>query len=178
MEYPSLCIDIAVLCQEYSPVEVSCDNSNTTLLDEVEISRQDFLTIFYPHGENFGINKTISEDPKYRNFISFERTVKGKKWILIEQILKNIEGDLNISRSCFTTNSLIELTNEFVALKTLCDLNCCSVVASLPWSHVLNIIENYATDKKITPIFIISISFKTPTVNVKDNVIKFSYKII
>ena len=178
MDHQTYLIDIAVLCQEYSNVDISCDNCNVTVLDEIEISKKDFLKIFYPHGENFGINKTIAEDVKYNHYISFDRTVKGIKFYLLEQILKNLESDLNISRNCFTTSSRIELSNEFASIKSLCDMNCCSVVASLPWSHVEDILQNYANNEKITPVFVVSISFKTPTPNVKDNVIRFHYKII
>lgn len=174
----SYLIDIAVLCQEYSTIDVTCDNCNVTILDEIPISKKNFLTIFYPHGENFGINKTIATDNKYKTFISFDRTINGQKFYLLEQIFKNLESDLNVSRNCFTTSSRIELSNEFANIKSLCDMNCCSVVASLPWSIVEDILQNYVTKEKITPIFVVSISFKTPTPNVKDNVIKFHYKII
>lgn len=177
----SYLVDIAVLCQQFSTVDISCDNSNITNLDEIKISKEKFLNIFYPHGENFGINKTIAETPNYNHFISFEnRTVKGKKFFLLEQVFANLESDLNISRNCFTTTSRIELINEFSNLKGLCDMNCCSVVASLPWSNVEIILNNYQTNREntvITPIFVISIGFKTPTPNVKDTVIKFHYKI-
>ena len=175
-------VDVAVLCQQFSEVDISCDNSNITILDEIEITKDIFLNIFYPHGENFGINKTIAQDEQYNHFISFEnRTVKGNRFFLLEQILSNLETDLNISRNCFTTSSRIELVNEFSSLKSLCDLNCCSVVASLPWTNVEFILKNYEVHKEkqnIIPIFVISIGFKTPTPNVKDNVIKFHYKII
>ena len=180
----SYLIDIAVLCQEYSSIDISCDNSNITILDEIEISKTNFLTLFYPHGENFGINKSVADNEIFNHYISFEpeyRTVKGKKFFLLEQILQNLEADLNLSRNCFTTHSRIELSNEFTAIKSLCDMNCCSVVASLPWSNVEAIIHNYElnNDKKIkTPIFVVSIAFKTPTPNIKDNVIRFHYKIL
>jgi len=177
-------IDVAVLCQEFSSIDISCENSHNIILDDIEISKQDFLTLFYPHGENFGINKTIVEDNQYNKFISFEpkyRFIKGKMFFLLEQILQNIETDLNLSRNCFQTSSLIELSNEFSSIKSLCDMNCCSVVAALPWSNVETMISNYEQsnpDKKIVPIFVVSIGFKTPTPNVKDNVIKFHYKIV
>lgn len=174
-------VDVAVLCQQISTIDISCDNSNITVLDEIEIPKQTFLELFYPHGENFGINKTIGQDPKYNHFISFEkRTIKGKRFFLLEQILTNLENDLNISRNCFTTSSRIELANEFTALKSLCDMNCCSVVASLPWSNIETILQNYSVSKKdnFIPIFVVSIGFKTPTPGVKDNVIKLYYKII
>jgi hypothetical protein len=174
-------VDVAVLCQQFSDIEISCDNSNITILDEIEISKENFLNIFYPHGENFGINKTIADDTKNNHFISFEhRTVKGKHFFLLEQILSNIESDLNTPRHCFTTSSLVEITTEFSNLKSLCDLNCCSVVASLPWSNIELILKNYKihNNSNIIPIFVITIGFKTPTPNVKDTVIKIHYKII
>jgi hypothetical protein len=182
----SYLIDIAVLCQEYSEVEYSCNNSNITILDEIEILKKDFLTLFYPHGENFGIDKTVGTNLKYNHYISFEpiyRTVNGKKFFLLEQILKNLEADLNISRNCFTTSSLIELSNEFINIKSLCDMNCCSVVSSMPWSNVEDIIRNNEMNNTINntnrkPIFVVSVSFKTPTPNVKDNIIQFYYKLI
>lgn len=175
-------IDIAVLCQQYSAIDITCDNNNVTILDDIEINKNDFMKLFYPHGENFGINKTIAENPNYNHYLSFQsihRTVKGNKFFLLEQIFKNIESDLNISRNCFTTSSRIELSNEFSSIKSLCDMNCCSVVSSLPWSNVEDIIHNYSINenKKINPIFVVSICFKTPTPNVKDNVIQFHYKI-
>jgi hypothetical protein len=177
-------IDIAILCQQYSEIEYSCDNSNITILDEITIPKQDFLRLFYPHGENFGIDRTIGTSTKYNHYISFEsqyRTVKGKKFFLLEQIFQNLETDLNISRNCFTTSSRIELSNEFTNIKSLCDMNCCSVVASLPWSNIEDIIHNNEIkydDENMKPIFVVSICFKTPTPNVKDNVIKFYYKLI
>jgi len=177
-------VDVAVLCQEFTPIDISCDNNNITILDDIKISKDEFLTIFYPHGENFGINKNIAEDAKYNHYVSFEptyRSIKSKQFFLLEQILKNIESDLNLSRSCFTTSSLIELSNEFASIKSLCDMNNCSVVASLPWSNIEYILKNYETNQNKSntiPIFVVSIGFKTPTPNVKDNIIKFHYKIV
>jgi len=176
-------IDIAVLCQEFSPMEVTCDNSNVTTLDDIEIKQKDFLTLFYPHGQNFGMNKTIANDKRYSPYISFEstyRTVNKKRFFLLECILSNLEADLNIPRTCFTTSSRIDLANEFTNLKTLCDMNCCSVVSSLPWNHVEDIIHNFEIYENgpIVPIFVVSICFKTPTKGVKDNIIRFQYRIL
>lgn len=175
-------LDIAVLCQEYSKVDFSCDSSIITVLDEINISKRDFLTIFYPRAGNFGIDKTVVNNSKYAQFISFEpkhRTVKSRPFYLLEQVFTNIETSLCLTRNCFTTSSKIELSNEFATLKTLCDLNCCSVVSSLPWDTVEEILNNYKmnnTDFKT--VFVISIAFKTPTQGVKDTVIQFNYNII
>lgn len=171
-------IDIAVICQEYTKLENNCDITNNIILDEIPISKDNFLEIFYPYGDNFGINKSIINQNNFIPFISFEsqfRTINKKPFYLLEKIIENIESDLQISRDCFTTESLMELTHEFTKLKTICDLNCCSVVSSLPWTIVEDLIEN--SNKNAHYVFVISIMFKTPTPGVKNNIIKLSYLI-
>ena len=106
---------------------------------------------------------------------NFYKNELNKPFYLLEKIIENIEKDLQISRDCFTTNSLMEMTHEFTKIKTICDLNCCSVVSSLPWSIVEDLLENSNPESSI--VFIVSIMFKTPTAGVKDNIIKFSYLI-
>jgi hypothetical protein len=179
-------IDVAVLCQEYSPIEITCDNTNVTTLDDIEISEENFKALFYPYGENFGIDKNIASKKEYFPYIAFivpYRTVNYEKFFLLETILKNIESDLNISRNCFTTTSIIELTNEIINLHSLCDINCCSVMASLPWSNIQQIIHNEdlstCQERPIrkTLCFVISVIFKTPTPGVKPTMIKFPYVI-
>ena len=175
-------LDIAVLCQDYSNIDLSCDNSIVTVLDEIKITKHNFMSVFYPREGNFGIDKTIMNNPSYSQLISFEtkyRTVKGKPFYLLEQILTNIESSLSLSRNCFTTSSMVELSNEFATLKTLCDLNCCSVVSSLPWSTVEDMLDNYKlNNKNFKTVFVVSVTFKTPTQGVKDTVIQFHYNII
>lgn len=172
-------IDVAVLCQEFNELHNNCHTTNNIHLDEIPIQKNNFLQIFYPHGDNFGINKSIVYENSFIPYISFEpnyRTIYKKPFYLLDKILENIESDLQISRDCFTTHSLMEMTHEFTKLKTICDLNCCSVVSSLPWSIVEDIIQNTKSDSKI--VFVVSIMFKTPTPGVKDNVVKFSYLIV
>jgi uncharacterized protein (UPF0147 family) len=174
-------IDVAALCQEYSPVDVTCDN-NITILDDIYIPLDIFIQIFYPDLNHFGIDKQICKNPTIFPFISLEhtyRSVNKTPFFLCNTILKGIENDLNIPRNCFTPSSLIEITKEFTNIKSLCDLNCCSVVASLSWDNILTIIQNYETchKKEVIPILTVSIMFKTPTPGVKTNVIKMPYRI-
>jgi hypothetical protein len=176
-------IDFAVVCQEYTNIDITCDNNNTITLDEIDITKEDFCTIFYPTGEKFGINKETSLESKLIPYISlqpYHRSVSGKKFVLLETILKNLEFDLNISRNCFTTASKIELTNEFSNIKTLCDINSCSVLASLTWTNIEDLLHNYEINstKTILPIFCISLIFKTPTAGTRETIIKLNYKII
>ena len=180
-----LMIDIAVLCQELTSIDVIHDNANITDLDEIVIKEDIFQRIFYPHGETFGIDKSVGNAPSYNEYITFLtpfRTVKGKLFILLEQIFRNIENDLNLSRDCFTTTSSVELTNEILAIKTLCDLNCCSVLNSLTWTNIQDIIQNYkllhSTNPQHNLVLVVSVVFRTPTEGVKNTIIKFKYRIV
>jgi DNA polymerase III epsilon subunit-like protein len=94
-------------------------------------------------------------------------------------VAHNLEFDLNISRNCFTTASKIELANEFSNIKTLCDINACSVIASLTWSNIEDLLYNYelSSNKTIFPIFCISLIFKTPTAGCRETIVKMNYKI-
>ena len=196
-------IDVAVLCQEYTTIETMC-HDNIINLDEILITKEIFQSIFYPYHDNFGFNKDfVSSNPKISSHISFIpefRSVNSKKFYLLEEIISNIERDLNISRNCFTKESLVELTNEIISIKSLCDINCCSVLASLSWKNILEIIKNYklinncqcekgpesdenycqickTSKSEIIPICVVNIIFKTPTPGVKNTIIRFNYRI-
>ena len=182
-------IDVAVLCQEYTNVETSCDD-NIINLEEIPVSIEHFQSIFYPYKDNFGINKDFMLNNKCLiNLISFlpeHRIIQNtsKHFYLLEEIISNIERNLNISRNCFTKDSLVELTNEIISIQSLLDINCCSVLSSLSWNNVMEVIENYrfinlknTKDGEIIPICVVNIVFKTPTADVKNTTIRFNYKI-
>ena len=199
-------IDVAVLCQEYTTIEAMC-NDNIINLDEIPIKKDCFQSIFYPYHENFGLNKEYVFYNKfvtpYISFLPEFRRVNTKNFYLLEELISNIERDLNISRNCFTKDSLVELTNEIISIKSLCDVNCCSVLSSLSWPNVLEIIKNYqlinccqcvhfnnehetyenycpickTSKSEIIPICVVNIIFKTPTPGVKNTIIRFNYRI-
>jgi hypothetical protein len=179
-------IDVAVLCQEYTNVETICDD-NIVNLDEIPVTKEMFQAIFYPYKDNFGINKDFMINHKELlslvSFLPEHRSINNnkKKFYLLEELIANIERNLNISRNCFTKDSLVELTNEIIGIKTLLDINCCSVLSSLSWPNVLEVIENYKlvnhSDESIVPVCVVNIVFKTPTTDVKNTTIRFNYKI-
>lgn len=176
-------IDIAVLCEEYTNIGVICDD-HILNLDEICIPIHIFQLIFYPYKDNFGLNKDfLNNNKELLEFISFLpefRSIDNKKFYLLEQIISNIENDLSISRNCFTKESLVELTNEIINIKSILDIKCCSLLSSLTWENVLEIINNYEKIKcsEIIPILVVNIVFKTPTECVKDTIIRFQYKLI
>jgi len=176
-------IDVAVLSQEYSPIEITCNNNHIVNLDEIEMNEESFRSIFYPYGDNFGLDckKCTTKEFFYITFLAPYRKVDGKSFYLLEEIIKNTEEDLNVSRNCFTTCSLIELTNDISKIKTLCDIDCCSLLCSLTWSNIMNLLKDYSLANNhpvnIRPIFVVNVVFKSPNPNVKPTVVKFNYRI-
>ena len=179
----NLILDVAVLCQEYSPVEITCNNSHIVNLDEISISEETFRNIFYPYGENFGIDskKCCVNYFFYITFLAPYRKVDCKPFYLLEEIIKNTEEDLNVSRNCFTTCSLIDLRNDLLKIKSLCDLDCCSLSCSLTWSNIVTMMRDYSLvnkhPKNIRPLFVVNVIFKSPNPCVKPTVVKFNYRV-
>ena len=199
-------IDVAVLCQEYTNID-KMETDNVINLDDIPICVEVFKKIFYPYGENFGFNKDFitktKEIFKYITFLPEYRTVNHKRFYLLEEIISNIENNLNISRNCFTKESLVDLTSEITNIKALYDINCCSVLASLTWENIKDIIKNYRLNnrcqcnknelclttkqyvcaeckseiKPVIPICVVNIVFKTPTPGVTDTIIRFNYRL-
>jgi hypothetical protein len=186
-------IDVAVLCQEYSNIDVTCKD-NILNLDEIEVTKEIFQSIFYPYCDNFGINKDfINNNKQILPYISIYpdfRSINKKRFFLLEELIANIERDLNVSRNCFTKDSIIELTSEISSIKTLCDMNCCSVLSSLSWLNIIEIINNYKLIKtclcdcecscskyKAIPVCVVNLIFKTPTPGVKNTIVRLHYKI-
>jgi len=181
----TIVIDVAVLCQEYTNIETMC-NDHIVNLDEIHISKELFQSIFYPYGENFGLNKDYVCNNKeifpYISFLPEFRSVNSKRFYLLEELISNIESDLNVSRNCFTKESLVELTNEIFDIKSLCNINCCSVLSSLTWSNINEIVNNYklvqnTCYENMIIILVINIIFKTPTPGVKNTLLRLQYRI-
>lgn len=179
-------IDIAALCMEFTKLDKICDNQIIDL-DPIYISIHRFKAIYYPQGETFGIDKKVALKEEMIPFISFQhdyRTVKGEKFVLLEYILRSIENTMNISRNCFTSDTLIELNNEIGVLKTLCDIPCCSVLASLTWSTLNETMKTYKSiqnskkvDQDLEFFCRISIYFKSPSLP-EPIVVRYNYILI
>ena len=116
----------------------------------------------------------------YISFLPLYRTFKGKNFSLLENIILNIESDLNVSRNCFTTSSLIDLSKELSEIQTLCDINCCSVLSSLSWTNILTIIKNeQLTRVNSIPLeniaLVLNVIFVTPHDDILETIVKFTY---
>jgi serine/threonine protein kinase len=155
-------------------------------------TKESFQSIYYTYGENFAMDKKFVLKKNVQPYISFlpeYRTVQKNKFYLLEQILSNIEYDLNVSRNCFTVESMVELSNEISGIRYISDLNASSLLSSLTWSNIMEIIKNYKLLQRHPPtskkedndmnfIFVVSVIFKTPTPGVNNTVIRFNYKIM
>lgn len=178
-------IDVALMSQEHSSVEMISNANHIVHLDEIQITQSQFKQIFYPFGENFGLDtkKSSSKDIfPFVTFVSPYRSVSENAFSLLDQIISNLEDDLNVSRNCFTTYSLMELTNEITSIKTLYDVPVTSVLSSLSWSNILSVLNDFTVtkdmnDSVLKPLFVVNVVFKTPNSNVKPTMIKFNYRI-
>jgi len=183
----TLLIDVAVMSQEHSPIETASSLNHITELDEIIIPFDCFKHIFYYHGEVFGINHITHHLPNihmYSTFLPPYRTVNfGEPFSLLEKIIANIETDLNVTRNCFLTSSLIELSKEITNIKSLGDIKHSDIVCSLTWSNLVSIIRTEKNTRKMDNplnevLLVISIVFKTPAnYNILPTIIKFKYRI-
>lgn len=184
LSHDTLLFDVAVLSQEYtSPIAIVCGDSHITELDNIIITPEKFKTLFFPHGVNFCINKLTNTDLyKYITFLPPWRSVQlGQPFSLLELVLSNIEKDLGVTRNCFETCTLIELSKEFSNIKTLCDIKFCNNACTLTWDNILSIIRTEATNRDISnpltqTILVINVIFQTSNPNILLTIVKFKYK--
>lgn len=174
----TITVDIAALSMEFTKLKKMCDDEIIDL-DDIYISKANFQRLFYPQGETFGIDKKIGTSESMFPFISFlhtYRTIKGQPFNLLESIIRSIENTMNISRQCFTADTMIELNNELGTLKSICDIPCCSVLASLPWSALMDTMNTYKSIQKEEFVLHcrLSVFFKSPSIE-EAIVVRFNY---
>jgi hypothetical protein len=153
---------IAYLTTECSPVVVE-KAQHVVSLDVKTITMAVFRLLFYP-SDSFSITAQASLGP----LISFkQQTIESQPFSLSQTILANASTDLHLPQSCFTPDSVMELTHELLGLNTLYDLRT-KVVTALSWSNVQEMFENTIT---------IGVLFKVPTIGVQPTLIEFNYRI-
>jgi hypothetical protein len=176
-------LDIAVLGKDTCTSIEFIDKTHTIELDEIEIDFALFKQIFYPHGDNFCLEKNMSQDKviyPYITFSALHRTYNNRPFSLLDTIIGNIEVDLDVTRNCFTTCSLIDLSKEISSIATLRNIDC--YYSTLTLCNIISIIKNsYTTMIKDNIlkyiILIISVIFKSPNPHILPVIIKFKYKI-
>lgn len=160
MANPELCnltamphhLDVAVISYKFSELRQQGDNDHIIELDPVDVSEYDFKRIFYytHHNHNtFCVNKQYpsGKEKTYNELVSFAcQSVDGMLFSLSDEILDNIELDLGISRHMLSTCSLINLTKEINAIRTLRDLPTANVTCSLKWSDIVTTLRSRFRD--------------------------------
>ena len=170
-------IDIAVLSQQYNEL-FKDENSNIVDLDDSPINLEIFRKLFFPYGDNFSINKSLLNLPQIHQLLSLspnDKKINNEPFYLFDSIISNIEQDLQISRDCFTTESLMIVANELNSITSIIDLPSPTLLSSLPWSEIDKQMKNSLPNSLF--ILVISIVFKTTTLGVKDTIIKIPYSI-
>ncbi len=178
-------IDVAVLSKEHPSLEIVSNNNHIVHLDEIQIPEGRFRQIFYPYGDFFGIDTQKTNANELLEFVSFQspwRTVNGQQFSLLDEIIGSAEEDLNVSRNCFTTCSMIELTNEISKIKSLYDIGAQCILTALTWTNIVSVVrENTLTkdtsDSIVKPLLVVNVVFKNPNPNVKPTMIKFPFRL-
>ena len=171
-------LDIAYLKKDLEKTIKLDTNYHTLQLDPICIDEHTFKQIFY-QSDNFGIHNTDEELCQYITFCTPWRTVYGRGFSLLDTIISNLEEDLNVTRNCFTTESLLELSKEISNITTLCDIPLFNAV-TLSWPQILQRIRekyiNTSYANKFDKVeLIITIVFKVRMEDTLATHVKFTY---
>jgi hypothetical protein len=104
--------------------------------------------------------------------------VDGMPFSLLNEIYSNIEECLNITIEAIEPTSRIVLNKEISSIKSLCQLHCQSLVNSLRWCDVVNMVlsdPNYNPDEPLN--LRITLVFVSSTQDVKNVVVSMNYGI-
>jgi len=174
-------INIAILCQKYSNFELIEDNVIPIQLEPIPISLNTFKYLFY-ETECFNINPCACNNPCLIPFISllpkYRNKVDGCPFSLLNEIYTNIEECLHISIEAIEPSSRIILNKEVSSIKTLCQLHCQSLVNSLRWCDIVNMVLSDPNYNPYQPLNLrITLVFISSTQDVKNVVVIMNYSI-
>ena len=182
-------INIAVFCQKYSNFELINDNPPIQLLT-IPITLNLFKYIFYEN-DSFTINPAVCNNSSLFNYISLlpgpsgyyengigRYKVNTEPFSLGGEINDNIMQCLHISLEQIDPSSLIVLNKEISSIKSLCNLHCQSMVNSLRWSDITNLVLADPTyDYSKTLNLSIELIFVSNTEGVSNLVVIVNYNI-
>lgn len=151
MDESNIPINIAVICQKYSNIELIDENPPIQLLP-ISITLNLFKYIFYEN-DSFNINPIVCNNLSLFNYISLLPGPSGYSengigrykadmtpFSLVNEINDNITNCLSIGLDQIDPTSRIVLNKEVSTIKSLCNLHCQSVVNSLRWTDILNLV--------------------------------------
>lgn len=174
-------INIANICQKYSNFQLVEDSDIPIQLETIPICLNTFKYLFY-ETDCFNINPCACNNPNLFHYVSLlpnDRTkVDGMPFSLLNEIYSNIEECLNITIEAIEPTSRIVLNKEISSIKSLCQLHCQSLVNSLRWCDVVNMVlsdPNYNPDEPLN--LRITLVFVSSTQDVKNVVVSMNYGI-
>jgi len=192
-------INIAVVCQKYSNFELIENGLEPITLKPIEMTLPTFRYIFY-ETDSFNINPAAGTNPSLFDYVSLlpGQIINGdpgatgrfklvgvdpitqnpiyNPFSLLDEIYSNIQECLDIPIEAIEPTSRIILNKEVSSIKSLCNLHCQSIVNSLKWSDVVNIIladSNYHPELPLN--LSITLVFVSSTQNVSNLVVLMSF---
>ena len=109
-------------------------------LENILMTSADFKSLFFPTG-NFAIPSlsTCINNLQQTSIMEIHRKKQGgMPFCLIDEIIASIETDTGFPVSMLSPCSVIGLTREITAIKTLSDLASSTVNCKLTWDEILN----------------------------------------
>lgn len=174
-------INIACVCQRYSDFKLIENNDVPIQLKPIPICLGTFKYLFY-ETDGFNINPNAYNNASLFPYISLLpddcKKMDGTPFSLVHEIYANIEECLNITIEAIEPTSRIILNKEISSIKSLCQLHCQSLVNSLRWCDVVNMVlsdPNYNSTKSLN--LCITLVFASSTQDVKNVVIVVNYTI-
>jgi hypothetical protein len=174
-------INVAYICQKYSNFQLIEDNCTPIQLEPIEICLNTFKYLFY-ETECFNINQCACNNSSLFPYISLlpanRNKIDGTPFSLVNEIYSNIEECLNITIEAIEPTSRIILNKEISSIKSLCQLHCQSLVNSLRWCDIINMVlsdPNYDPEKPLN--LRITLVFVSSTQDVKNVIVVINYSI-
>lgn len=194
-------INIAVICQKYSNFEVKQDGVIPIQLKAIPITTSVFKYLFY-ETDSFNVNPTACNNPNLFNYVSLlpgqpgtednnigrykitgvnnepNTSVSVAPFSLLNEIYSNIQEYLGIDPFSIEPTSRIILNKEVSSIKSLCNLQCQSLVNSLRWSDIVNVVLSDPTYDMLKPLLLdITLVFVSSTEGVANLVVLMQYSL-
>jgi len=136
-------LDFAVvLVDTHHTIETRNTKGKTIDLDPIPISEDLFRYIFYQNKSTFGINPSAANSADALSLISFKQRVNGAPFVLLEEVIQNIETTMNCNRSMFSQRSTVKLYAELGKLHSLLDLHLKQTTTSLDWNELRTVAQS------------------------------------
>jgi hypothetical protein len=140
-----------------------------------------FKFLFY-ETDSFNINPAARNTPSLKYYVSLlpdaRTTTTNEPFSLLNEIYNNILNSLHIGIESIEPASQMILNKEVSSIKSLCNLQCQSLVNALRWTDIINMTQNDPQFNYDLPLNIsITLVFASSTEGVPDLNVIMNYSV-